>query len=309
MKILSLASVLSLTLSGCAITTPEAEVPFEGVSIVASTNVWGDVAVWIGGGSVQVTSIIESFNQDPHSYEASPRDQLAVNDADLVLANGGGYDSFMDTLASAAGVEDVLYAYIPAELQAEDAAATEADADGHNHDHAAGNEHVWYDFHVVADFATRITERLSIIDPENASEYETNLSLFLDQIDLLENQATVLSSSIQGQTFISSEPVAEYLLAELKLENLTPASFSQAIEEEMDASPKDLLEIENLIENGEVNLLVVNPQTLSSQIAKIGNLAQANGINTVALSELLPEGQRYFEWMESNILAIEQALG
>jgi zinc/manganese transport system substrate-binding protein len=309
MKILSLASVLSLTLSGCAITAPEAEVPFEGVSIVASTNVWGDVAVWIGGGSVQVTSIIESFNQDPHSYEASARDQLAVNDADLVLANGGGYDSFMDTLATAAGVEDVLYAYIPAELQAEDAAATEADADGHNHDHAAGNEHVWYDFHVVADFATRITERLSIIDPENASEYETNLSLFLDQIDLLENQATVLSSSIQGQTFISSEPVAEYLLAELKLENLTPASFSQAIEEEMDASPKDLLEIENLIENGEVNLLVVNPQTLSSQIAKIGNLAQDNGINTVALSELLPEGQRYFEWMESNILAIEQALG
>jgi zinc/manganese transport system substrate-binding protein len=77
----------------------------------------------------------------------------------------------------------------------------------------------------------------------------------------------------------------------------------------MDASPKDLLEIENLIENAEVNLLVVNPQTLSAQIAKIGNLAQDNGINTVALSELLPDGQRYFEWMESNILAIELALG
>jgi zinc/manganese transport system substrate-binding protein len=226
-----------------------------------------------------------------------------------VLANGGGYDSFMDTLATAAGVDDVLYAYIPENLQAEDAAATDAEPDEHNHDHAAGNEHVWYDFHVVADFATRIADRLSTIDPDNTSEYETNLSLFLDQIDLLENQATVLSRSIQGQTYISTEPVAEYLLAELKLENLTPASFSQAIEEEMDASPKDFLEIENLIENAEVNLLVVNPQTLSAQIAKIGNLAQDNGINTVALSELLPDGQRYFEWMESNILAIELALG
>jgi zinc/manganese transport system substrate-binding protein len=215
----------------------------------------------------------------------------------------------MDTLATAAGVDDVLYAYIPEELQAEDEAATEADPDGHNHDHAAGNEHVWYDFHVVADFATRIKDRLSTIDPDNTSGYETNLSLFLDQIEILENQATVLSRSIQGQTYISTEPVAEYLLAELKLENLTPASFSQAIEEEMDASPKDLLEIENLIENAEVNLLVVNQQTLSAQIAKIGTLAQDNGINTVALSELLPDGQRYFEWMESNILAIELALG
>lgn len=308
LKSLAIASVLSLTLSGCAASAPDAEVPFDGVSIVASTNVWGDIASWIGGGSVEVTSIIDSFNQDPHSYEASARDQLAVNNADLVLANGGGYDSFMDTLANAAGVEEVLYAYVPEDLEAEDKAATETDPDGHSHDHAAGNEHVWYDFHVVADFATRIKDKLSTIDPENASEYETNLSFFLDQIDLLENQADALASSIHGKTYISSEPVAQYLLDELLLENLTPESFSQAIEEELDASPKDLLEIENLIKNNEVDLFVLNIQTASSQIAKIGILAQEYGIKTVGLSELMPEGQRYFEWMESNILAIEIAL-
>jgi zinc/manganese transport system substrate-binding protein len=102
--------------------------------------------------------------------------------------------------------------------------------------------------------------------------------------------------------------VADYLLEELKLENKTPASFSQAIEEETEVSPKDLLEIENLIKSGEVNLFVLNIQTASSQIAKIGILAQENGINPVGLGELLPDGQRYFEWMESNILAIEIAL-
>jgi zinc/manganese transport system substrate-binding protein len=307
-KSLAIASVISLALSGCAATAPDAEVPFDGVSIVASTNVWGDVASWIGGSSVEVTSIIDSFNQDPHSYEASARDQLAVNDADLVLANGGGYDSFMDTLSTAADVEEVLYAYVPEDLEAEDAANTNSDPDGHNHDHAAGNEHVWYDFHVVADFATRIAGRLSTIDPENAAEYETNLSLFLNQINALEDRVASLSSSIQGRTFISSEPVAEYLLDELKLENLTPASFSQAIEEELDASPKDLLEIENLIKNKEVDLFVLNIQTASPQIAKLGILAQENGVKTVGLSELLPDGQRFFEWMEYNILAIELAL-
>jgi zinc/manganese transport system substrate-binding protein len=307
-KSLAIASVISLTLSGCAASAPDAEVPFDGISIVASTNVWGDVASWIGGSSVQVTSIIDSFNQDPHSYEASARDQLAVNDADLVLANGGGYDSFMDTLADAAGVEEVLYAYVPEDLQAQDEAPTEVDSDGHNHDHSSGNEHVWYDFHVVADFATRIAERLSTLDPENASEYETNLSLFQNQINALEDKVAALSSSVHGRTFISSEPVAEYLLDELKLESLTPASFSQAIEEELDVSPKDLLEIENLIKGGEVDLFVLNIQTASPQIAKIGILAQENGVKTVGLSELLPDGQRYFEWMESNILAIELAL-
>lgn len=308
LKGIALATLFTLTLSGCAPSSPDSDAPFDGVSIVASTNVWGDVARWVGGDLVQVTSIIDSFNQDPHSYEASARDQLAVNDADLVVANGGGYDPFIDTLAAAAGVKYVLYAYVPEDLQAQDEAATDADPDGHNHDHAAGNEHVWYDFHVVADFATRISAELSIIDPENKMQFETNLSLFLDQIEALEEQVTVLSAAIGGKTVISSEPVAQYLLDELELEDLTPESFSQAIEEEMDVSPKDLLEVETLIESGKVNLFVLNPQTSSAQIAKIGMLAQDNGINTVALSELLPEGQRFFEWMESNILAIELAL-
>lgn len=308
LKGIALVTAITLTLSGCAPSSPDSDVPFDGISVVASTNVWGDVARWVGGDLVEVTSIIDSFNQDPHSYEASARDQLAVNDADLVVANGGGYDPFIDTLAAVAGVEDVLYAYVPEDLQAQDEAATDADPEGHNHDHAAGNEHVWYDFHVVADFATRISAELSIIDPENKMKFETNLSLFLDQVETLEDQVTVLSAAIGGKTVISSEPVAQYLLDELGLEDLTPESFSQAIEEEMDISPKDLLEIETLIEGGQVNLFVLNPQTSSAQIAKIGMLAQENGINTVALSELLPEGQRFFEWMESNILAIELAL-
>jgi zinc/manganese transport system substrate-binding protein len=307
-KVIALTALLALTLSACAPSSPDSEAPSQGVSIVASTNVWGDVARWVGGDLVQVTSIIDSFNQDPHSYEASARDQLAVNEADLLLANGGGYDSFMDTLAEAAGKQDVLYAYLPEKLEAEDATTTESDSHGHNHDHSEGNEHVWYDFHVVADFATRISGELSKVDPENKLEYETNLSLFLDQIETLENKVDELAARTQGKAVISSEPVADYLLEELKLENKTPASFSQAIEEEMDVSPKDLLEIENLIINKEVDLFVLNIQTGSSQITKIGILAQENGINPVGLSELLPEGQRYFEWMESNILAIELAL-
>ena len=54
MKIRSLALAISaaLVLAGCAPTQPEVqptEEPFNGITIVASTNVWGDVAKSIGG--------------------------------------------------------------------------------------------------------------------------------------------------------------------------------------------------------------------------------------------------------------------
>ncbi len=313
-KALALTAVTALLLSGCAATATSPEVsrpteaPFTGLTVVASTNVWGDIAKSVGGDRVEVISIIESFSQDPHSYEASARDQLAVNDADLVIANGGGYDSFMDYLAAAAGQDNIIFAYLPDELAEEDADAKEDDGHDHDHEHSEGNEHVWYDFHVVEDFANRLASKLSSLDPEYSADYSDNLVEFLDQIGILEDRVAQVSATVSGAKVISSEPVADYLLIELGLENITPSDFSEAIEEERDVSPKDLLEMQNLLKSGSVALFVVNPQTGSVQVDGLQKIAQENQIPIVELSELLPENTRYFEWMEANIALLEEAL-
>jgi zinc/manganese transport system substrate-binding protein len=312
-KILSIALATSIALSGCAQSTPEVQPtqePFTGITIVASTNVWGDIAKSIGGDRVQVVSIIENFAQDPHSYEASARDQLAVNDADLIVANGGGYDSFIDTLAKSAGNENIVYAYLPDELAKEDQAAKEDDGHDHDHDHdhAEGNEHVWYDFHVVEDFASRLAGALAALDSEYSTVYSDNLVVFQTEIEILEDRVAAFSGKYANSTVVTSEPVADYLLIEMGLENLTPASFSQAIEEELDVSPKDLLEIQNLLKSKSVDVFVVNPQTGSVQIDALVELAKQNGVSVVELSELLPEGFRYFDWMDLNIANLEAAL-
>ena len=307
-KTIALATATVLLLAGCAATdstTEATDEPFAGLTIVSSTNVWGDVASSVGGDLVQVVSIIDSFSQDPHSYEASARDQLAVNDADVVVANGGGYDSFIDTLAEAAGNSNIVYAYLPEEGKEEDHAAVEGD---HDHDHAHGNEHVWYDFHVVEDFAARLADQLKTLDPDNAAQYTVNLEEFLVGIESLEERAAVVAGSVSGARVISSEPVADYLLDELGLTNITPESFSQAIEEELDVSPADLLEIQNLISTNSVDLFVVNIQTGSVQIDALVELAEASGVAVIQVSELLPEGLGYLAWMEQNISAIEAGL-
>jgi zinc/manganese transport system substrate-binding protein len=300
---LAVAAASVLVLAGCATTQPEAQptqASFDGITIVASTNVWGDIAKSIGGDRVQVVSIIENFAQDPHSYEASARDQLAVNDADLIVANGGGYDSFIDTLAKSAGNENIVYAYLAEELAKE--------VGDHNHDHSDGNEHVWYDFHVAEDFANRLAGALAALDSEYSSIYSDNLIDFQGEIEILEDRMAEVSGKYAGATVIASEPVANYLLIELGLENLTPKSFSQAIEEELDVSPKDLLEIQKLLKSKSVDVFVVNPQTGSVQIDGLVSLAKQNGIAVVELSELLPEGSRYYDWMDLNIANLEAAL-
>jgi len=328
-KTLGIITALTLTLSACAPVESETIEPFDGLTIVSSTNVWGDIAKSVAGDGVRVISIIDSFGQDPHSYEASARDQLAVNEADIVVANGGGYDSFIDVLADAAGGFEILYAYLPDEHSEEEATAEESTEDGHDHghenehseeeataeestedghDHGHENEHVWYDFHVVEDFATRLAEQLGALDPDGATEYAENLVEFLGEMERLQDDVAMAGQNYQGYSVVSSEPVADYLIDALGFENVTPSEFSQAIEEETDLSPKVLLEVQELLKNKLVKLFVVNSQTGSSQIDSLVTLAKDNGIAVVEMSELLPEGISYSEWMHNNILSIDTAL-
>jgi zinc/manganese transport system substrate-binding protein len=103
---LAVLAALGLLLSACS-PQPEGSAgnPAEGINVVASTNVYGDIAKVVGGDKVSVTAIINKTSQDPHSYEATAQDRLAVSKADLVVENGGGYDDFLHTLVEDSSID------------------------------------------------------------------------------------------------------------------------------------------------------------------------------------------------------------
>src|SRR3984957_9806897 len=73
------------------------------LQVVAAENFWGSIVSQIGGSHVQVLSIVSDPNADPHEYESNATDARAVTNADYVIENGVGYDSWMDKLLSADG--------------------------------------------------------------------------------------------------------------------------------------------------------------------------------------------------------------
>ena len=135
-------AVSALVLAGCA--SPGANADDDGaLRIVASTGVYGDIAAAIGGDLVEVTSIVTSLSQDPHSYEASARDQLTISRADLIIRNGGGYDAFVDALIEASGTDAGI-------LTAVEFSHDFPGAGGHGHDDADDHDHA-DDDHADAD--------------------------------------------------------------------------------------------------------------------------------------------------------------
>ena len=68
---------------------------------VGAQSQYADVIAQVGGKYVQASAIMSNPNTDPHSFEASIAIAREVGDARLVVQNGLGYDSFMDSIESA----------------------------------------------------------------------------------------------------------------------------------------------------------------------------------------------------------------
>jgi len=300
----------ALALSGCA-SSPAADDTASGLSIVASTNVYGSIAESIGGDLVTVTSLIDSAAQDPHSFEASAQDQLALSKADLVIENGGGYDPFIDTLLEASSTEVPVVNASEASglLEADEHTEGESDDDHEGHDHIEGfNEHVWYSFHGVEHVAEEIAEQLSELDADNATTYAANLADFTAQIEELEAGAEALHPVTEGLGAAITEPVPLYLLEAAGFTNQTPEAFSEAIEEGTDVAPATLKETLALFADGSVSLLAYNEQTASSETEQVRKAAEDNGIPVVQFTETLPDGADYVSWMTDNLSAISAAV-
>ncbi|RQP10862.1 MAG: ABC transporter substrate-binding protein [Microbacteriaceae bacterium] len=320
------ASVLALALAGCSAPAGGADAEAAGIRIVASTNVYGDIAATVAGDAAEVTSIIRDAGQDPHEYEATSRDALALSGADLVIVNGGGYDAFMGTLLDAHGGDPiVLDAVELAGLEGEDGHDHEHDhgesgehGEGdehgdHEHDHAHAhdhsvNEHVWYDLHVMEHLAEELAEHLADLDPAHAEQFAANAAAFVDGIGELESAASAIAAAHDGARVAITEPVPVYLLEAAGLENVTPAEFSQAIEEGADAPALVVLDVVELVSGGSVAFLAYNEQTVGPQTDQVLAAAEAAGTPVVSFSELLPEGEHYLDWMAANLAAIEAAL-
>lgn len=284
LKLAALAIAALITLTGCATATPEPTGTDGKLQIVASTNVWGDIASQVGGDLVEVTSIIDNASKDPHSYEATARDQLAIENADLIVANGGGYDDFIDTMANAANNTNVLHA-------TDNVTAVDPSL----------NEHVWYSMAGVAEVATAIGQQLAKADTENAATYEQNAVAFGEKIAALTLEVQDLKTITYGYTYFSTEPLALWLLADLGFKDLTPADFSEAIENETDVSPLVMQESLDLIASGDVKYLVVNLQTENTQTQQIVDAARDAEVRAVVMTEVLPAGSSYLDWMTANL--------
>lgn len=258
------------------------------IQIVASTNVWGDIASQVGGDHVQVTSILSDPSADPHLFEADAKTASQIASAQIVVTNGLGYDEFMNKLLDVAPDSSRTILTVSTIMNAK------SDA----------NPHLWYDLLRVPEVAVALQDKLVDIDPIHAADYRRNTEAFTASLNsaLSEYQ----KPHTGGVTY--TERVPEYMLQSLQLSNLTPKSFAESVENGVEPSPQQVQEFEKVLKSGQVKVLIYNNQTTNDVTEQIKKTAQDAGVKVVGVSETLTKGKNFQTWQLGQLNAILEAL-
>jgi zinc/manganese transport system substrate-binding protein len=261
------------------------------VRVVAAENVYGDLAQQIGAGHVEVTSILSNPDQDPHLFEASPQTARAIAAADIVIANGAGYDPWMGKLVAVspkAGRREI------------DVGALVGAPSG-------ANPHLWYSPAYMRAAAKALAEALAAVDPAGAADFRANAAAFEQSLASVDDKLAAMRERFKGVAVAASEPVFGYVAEAIGLD-MRERKFALAVMNDAEPSPSDVATFESDLKGRKVRALIYNAQASAPAVERLLALARRSGVPVVGVTETEPPNLRYQDWVKGELDALDRAL-
>ncbi|AJI79775.1 ABC-type metal ion transport system, periplasmic component/surface adhesin [Corynebacterium singulare] len=329
------------------------------IHVVASTSIWADVAQAVVDTAktdvnVDVEAIVTGNGVDPHHFEPTAADIAKANEADVIIAGGGGYDAWL--YQAVKNQDNIIHALPLTEhnhdhdheghdhehAHEEGHEHEHAHEEGHEHEHAheegheheheeghehehahsdehvsmdeakkiaaehpekitniEGNEHVWYDAAAIEKVATEVAAMVNKTNPDA----KATANPLLKRVEKIKARVEKLPTKNYAQT----EPIADYIMKYTDSTDVTPEGYRKATVAEGEPSAADLASFLEAITNGEVDLLIFNPQTETDMTQRIRQAAEDKDIPVVEIGETPPENTNFLDYYEEAVSALEAA--
>jgi zinc/manganese transport system substrate-binding protein len=261
------------------------------LSVVAAENFYGDIVRQIGGDRVEVASILNNPNQDPHLFEATPTIIRQVAAAQIVIFNGADYDAWMDKLLNTAPRAERTVLAV-AELV---------------NKKAGDNPHLWYEPTTIPTVAHALADAFSRTDPAHAVDYATRLQAFICSLDSLNRKIEEIRAQYAGVAITATEPVFGYMAATLGLK-VRNEGFQMAVMNDTEPSAQEIATFESDLKEHKVKVLLYNKQASTKLTQRMLDLAHHSNVAVVGVTETEPMGMSYQEWMLSQLEDLKKAL-
>ncbi|WP_261433665.1 metal ABC transporter solute-binding protein, Zn/Mn family [Berryella wangjianweii] len=274
-----------------------------------------DLTERIVGDKMEVRSIITG-SQEPHDFELKTSDMAKLSKADLVVYNGAGMESFIDDLKRVVG-DDSRFLDLSQGLtllKGKDVHDHDHDGDGdhdgdhaedgHGHAHGGVNPHTWLSIRNAQAELASICDKVSALDPDNASFYRQNRDKALAEFKALDERFAAELGKVPAERriFVVSHAAFNYLASDYGMKQVAVTGISP----DEEPSAAELATIADFMKKSGVSTIFFEG-TATPKVAE--TLAASTGARTSTLytMESLTDDEAalgYLGLMERNLNAL-----
>ncbi len=270
-----------------------------GIRVVASFYPLGYFAERIVG-DLGTVRVVTPAGAEPHDYEPTPGDVAAMHDAQLVILNGGGLESWGSAVTTqlAGSATRVLVA-------GTDLATKQLDEDGI----VGADPHVWLDPALAKRQAAAITVALAAADPVHDREYRLSGDRLAAELDALDTEYRQGLSECASRTIVTGHEAFAYLAARYGLTQVGIAGLSP----DEEPSPQQLATVADFVRSHGVTTVffesLASPKFAETLAAETGATTdELNPIEGLTADEVAA-GDTYATVMRANLGRLQKALG
>ncbi len=189
----------------------------EKIQVVTSFSILADLAHEIGGERIELTNFV-SADADAHVYEPSPDNAKALLKADLIIANGLGFEPWLERLLDSTEPSgkriNASAGVLP--LMLDDEGEQVADP------------HAWQSLSNAEVYVRNIAKALSEVDPAHAQEYAARRDAYLARLHALLQEANARFATLPAsqRKVVTSHDAFGYLGQAWQLKFIAPQGLS-----------------------------------------------------------------------------------
>jgi ABC-type Zn uptake system ZnuABC Zn-binding protein ZnuA len=318
---------------------PDVELP----TIVVTTNIVGDIVTETVGDLAEV-QVIMPIGADPHDFAPSARDAESMENADLLVANGAGFEEGMidiieqvessgtrvftfadhiDLLAFDDDHDDHSDDDHSDEAHADEAHADEEHADEehadeehadeeHAHEHSGDDPHIWTDPARMISAVEAFGAEFATLDGVDADAIEAQVQAYVDELVALETAMEQTLSTVpdESRVLVTNHEVFGYFAERFDFEIV--GAVIPSLTTSAEPSTAEVEALVDLIEQEQIPAIFADTSG-TTQLAEVIAESAGNEVAVVVLfSESLGESgsgaETYIDMMSSNATLIANAL-
>jgi zinc/manganese transport system substrate-binding protein len=189
----------------------------EKLQVVTSFSILADLTREVGGDHVELTNLVDA-DADAHVYEPSPDDAKALLRADLIIANGLGFEPWLERVLASSEPKgkriNASAGVVPLML----------DKDGER----VPDPHAWQSLTNAEIYVRNIAKALGELDPANVDVYNQRGDAYLTRLHALLKKADASIGSLPAsqRKVVTSHDAFGYLGQAWQLQFIAPQGLS-----------------------------------------------------------------------------------